>query len=603
MSSSTSLESSSPLMPGWLMFAYLLKKLAIWGLFGTIIYIGRDFFFLGFMTFLFSYMALTVVQWTMNRFWPGQELPGRRKLITVGVFLFLPVVLFSVGYLLMPYIVSQAHHCIGWVSRTNPETEVAQMLEGMFGNSDFEQTYGGPQDPRFQKALAEFQKSGDRFVKQYLDFPKLESWIEGSFTRQYTASLESKLRTSLIREGVNSKAFADWFMAVYYPQAKAASSSIPGQSQDKKTLFTYQPEIQRLVASSPASEALTNIRNSPKLSAFLQEEWIDYSIDNALTKAKSSPAYTEQLKEHYEQLQKQKPGYVTYTFAEFLALQQARSQGEGAFSATMAKLRPNELTQNEAEVMADFKASKKHELFVKWWDTSSPARFIRHEIESHLSGNATDKMESMLTSLLNVPLDLTTALLLSFLICIDFQSMKRAVQSLRHTWLRDVYDEIVPALTSLAKLIGISMYAQGLIALCNATLVFFGLTFFGVDHAILLSVAVFVLCLIPTLGMILSWVLIVLVALLQPGGGMGLAIKATSLVAVVVILETFVFSPRILGKMMELHPVLIIAILPIAHAFFGIWGLLLAIPVAVYVINEVIFCHQLEHEEKPMNAV
>ena len=94
-----------------------------------------------------------------------------------------------------------------------------------------------------------------------------------------------------------------------------------------------------------------------------------------------------------------------------------------------------------------------------------------------------------------------------------------------------------------------------------------------------------------------------LVALLQPGGGMGLAIKATSLVAVVVILETFVFSPRILGKMMELHPVLIIAILPIAHAFFGIWGLLLAIPVAVYVINEVIFRKEKEHEEKPMNAV
>ncbi|MFT3883753.1 MAG: hypothetical protein QM703_29500 [Gemmatales bacterium] len=39
---------------------------------------------------------------------------------------------------------------------------------------------------------------------------------------------------------------------------------------------------------------------------------------------------------------------------------------------------------------------------------------------------------------------------------------------------------------------------------------------------------------------------------------------------------------------MELHPVLIIAILPIAHYFFGIWGLILAVPVAVYVINEVI---------------
>jgi len=37
-----------------------------------------------------------------------------------------------------------------------------------------------------------------------------------------------------------------------------------------------------------------------------------------------------------------------------------------------------------------------------------------------------------------------------------------------------------------------------------------------------------------------------------------------------------------------LHPALIIIILPIAHYFFGIWGLILAVPVSVYVINDVI---------------
>jgi predicted PurR-regulated permease PerM len=67
-----------------------------------------------------------------------------------------------------------------------------------------------------------------------------------------------------------------------------------------------------------------------------------------------------------------------------------------------------------------------------------------------------------------------------------------------------------------------------------------------------------------------------------------LAAKVTGAVAIVVALETFVFSPRILGRMMELHPVLIIALLPLAQYFFGVWGLILATPVAVYVIHEVI---------------
>ena len=63
---------------------------------------------------------------------------------------------------------------------------------------------------------------------------------------------------------------------------------------------------------------------------------------------------------------------------------------------------------------------------------------------------------------------------------------------------------------------------------------------------------------------------------------------AIGAVVIVVLLETFVFSPRILGRMMELHPVLIMAILPLAQYFFGIWGLILATPVAVYVIHVLI---------------
>jgi hypothetical protein len=39
---------------------------------------------------------------------------------------------------------------------------------------------------------------------------------------------------------------------------------------------------------------------------------------------------------------------------------------------------------------------------------------------------------------------------------------------------------------------------------------------------------------------------------------------------------------------MELHPVLMMALLPLAQYFFGVWGLILATPVAVYVIYVII---------------
>jgi hypothetical protein len=63
-----------------------------------------------------------------------------------------------------------------------------------------------------------------------------------------------------------------------------------------------------------------------------------------------------------------------------------------------------------------------------------------------------------------------------------------------------------------------------------------------------------------------------------------------------------VLSPRILGKMMELHPVLSIAILPVAQYFFGVWGLILAIPVSVYVIHVLILRRGLPGGEERHQA-
>jgi len=591
-------NSSSPkadLLPGWQRAIEVIKKLVIWGLFFAIIYLARDFFFLAFMTFLFSYIALNLIHWTMNRFWPGRELPGVRRLVTLGVFLCLPVILLAVGIFVMPHLISQAQHVIGWASRINPEVEAARMLEGFVSHAEFEQEYGNPDDPRYQKALAEFQKTGERYVKQYLDFPSLDAWVEGGFNKQFADTERSKIRASLLNEGVSGKAFEEWFTTIKYPELKTQARK---DNQAKGAPVRQEDSLIRFAQSATAQETLQKVRQTPGLQATLQQDWINDSVERRIAAAKTTPAYRDQFRAYYEQCRTQKPELVIYTFDQFLVLQNARTHGQLAFGDAMDQLRPFVLQPPKTQLKKDFETAKKHELFQKWWDTSSPAKFIRHEIERNTSGDATGRMEGMLTALLNIPLDLCSALLLSFLICIDYPAMQQASRRLRETWLRDVYDEIVPALASLAKLIGTSMYAQGLIALCNAVLIFSGLTMIGVDHAALLGLAVFILCLVPTLGTIIAWVLIVIMALVQPGGGLALAAKATGIVFLVIILETFVLSPRILGRLMELHPVLILAILPVAHSFFGIWGLLLAIPVTVYVINTVILRRNVtEHEQ------
>ena len=89
----------APRRTGW---TVLVRKLVIWGLFLVVLYLARDFFFTAFMTFLFCYLTLAVVGWAMGRLSPNQERPWLQRLLTVAVFVLVPVILLGVGTLIGP---------------------------------------------------------------------------------------------------------------------------------------------------------------------------------------------------------------------------------------------------------------------------------------------------------------------------------------------------------------------------------------------------------------------------------------------------------------------------------------------------------------------
>jgi predicted PurR-regulated permease PerM len=570
--------------PKSLPWPVLLRKLAVWALFLAGVYVARDFFFTAFMTFLFSYLALALVGWGMRRLAPGRDRPALRRLLTVAVFVLIPLILVGVGVWLAPRLLQQGKLLAGRLSQVSPETEVSRLLEGFVGPAEFKDRYGGPLDPRYQKGLEEFRKSGERHVAAYNAFPQVEAWMEGGFSKQFADAESGRIRAHLLREGTSSQDFEQWFRTVKFPELQRRAQQ---QAAEKGQPPPADPLV-RAAASATPEQLLQQVRHDPTLLGDLRADWVNDAVQRGLAAAKQGPVYHQEFRAFYEQQRAQEPDSSPYTFDEYLQLQAARPHGRVAFGAALEKLRPSAEAEGDAQLRADFEAAKKHELFQEWWGTSAPARFLRHEVESGVSGGGEGRLDRILSSLLNVPLDLSTALLLSFFICIDFPALRRAAGSLRATWLGDVYEDLARPLADLGLLVARAMQAQGLIALCNATLLFLALWFLGVTHPLLLAGAVFVLCLVPTLGTLIAWVLLAGVALLQPGGGLVLALKVTGAVVGVILLETFVFSPRILGKMMELHPVLIIALLPLAQYFFGVWGLILATPVAVYVVHVLI---------------
>ncbi len=50
-------------------------------------------------------------------------------------------------------------------------------------------------------------------------------------------------------------------------------------------------------------------------------------------------------------------------------------------------------------------------------------------------------------------------------------------------------------------------------------------------------------------------------------------------------IESMVLSPRIVGHILHLHPVLVMAVLIVGEHLFGVWGLLLGVPISVYIIH------------------
>ncbi len=178
------------------------------------------------------------------------------------------------------------------------------------------------------------------------------------------------------------------------------------------------------------------------------------------------------------------------------------------------------------------------------------------------------------------------ALLFSFLILIDIKRIKRGISQLKNSRVGDFYEEAAQPIMRFGMLVGRAIEAQASIALLNTVLTLTGLVLLGIPLVAMLSVIVFVCSFIPVLGVFISTIPIVLVAL--NAGGPMLTLAAVGMIIVIHAIEAYLLNPMIYGRHMKLNPVLTLIILYVAYHAFGLWGMLLGVPVARYFIHDVI---------------
>lgn len=177
------------------------------------------------------------------------------------------------------------------------------------------------------------------------------------------------------------------------------------------------------------------------------------------------------------------------------------------------------------------------------------------------------------------------ALLFSFLILFDSVRLSSLMKSLHDSRLRDFYQETAQPVIRFAYVVGRAIQAQAMIACVNTFLTLVGLIILGIPSVALLSLIVFVCSFIPVLGVFISTTPMVLVALNT--GGLTLAIAVVVMITVIHIIEAYGLNPLIYGKHLKLNPVLVLIILLVAYHTFGLWGMVLGVPVAYYFIHDV----------------
>jgi predicted PurR-regulated permease PerM len=178
------------------------------------------------------------------------------------------------------------------------------------------------------------------------------------------------------------------------------------------------------------------------------------------------------------------------------------------------------------------------------------------------------------------------ALLFSYLILVDLNRIKAGIGRLRTSRVGDFYEEAAPPIARFGMLLGRAIEAQAAIAVVNTVLTLFGLWLLDIPLVAMLSVIVFVCSFVPVLGVLISTTPIVLVALNT--GGPGLSLAAIGLVIVIHAVEAYLLNPIIYGRHLKLNPVLTLIILYVGYHAFGLWGMLLGVPVARYFIHDVL---------------
>jgi len=564
-----------------------------WSLVLGLVYTLHSLFAVIFITFVVSYICRNFVKLAYS---PFGEKPYVRKIIVILTFVFLLFGIYLAFSFLIPNIYQQGEKMVATVKELKVHQDFGTALPNLVAKIEYSWSYEDSEE--YKREFEEYKKNeknpGEKLYKNFLvsakdireEFEKKiceekgeEEFHEIKNSEAYTTGYTQWLLLKLEEDYSNNKdkletekmkalkkKYKDKFDTIYgqrmKDQARWTQFLKERIIEDKLDDIAFKSEMEskhrdryrKKVLKELGERALADLRDS--------EEWNSYYKD-----------YYETWKENHN---------LTFEFEKFLELENAKSlddfiliRGVGGNGAS-----------NDTTFRAAFELERIEKLSKKWKE-SPIVKWLNEQVKTSVLPEVTDWVTNAVAYIASLLLQLITAVFLSFFIVWDIPKLKVIIQRLKDSRIGNFYKEVAPGLVSFGWLMGRAFQAQAIIAVVNTAMTLSAMTLLDIPHRTFLSSIVFLCSFIPVVGVVISSIPMVVVAIQLPSG-VFISLQIIGCVLLIHFIESTLLNPKIMGDMLKLHPLLVLVILLVGEHFFGVWGLLLGVPVSVYIFRFVI---------------
>ncbi|SDM73828.1 Predicted PurR-regulated permease PerM [Bacillus sp. OK048] len=190
---------------------------------------------------------------------------------------------------------------------------------------------------------------------------------------------------------------------------------------------------------------------------------------------------------------------------------------------------------------------------------------------------------SYFTNISSFSLQILIALLMSLFFLLEKPRLIEFTRKFKTSKIASIYAEIEFFSTKFAGTFGKVIEAQLIIAVVNCLLTTIALWIFGFPQLGGLSIMIFFLGLIPVAGVIIS--LIPLVIIGYSIGGMMTVLYVFIAIMIIHAIEAYILNPNLMSSKTNLPVFYTFLVLIFSEHFFGVWGLIIGIPVFVFILD------------------